>query len=328
MNKRWHFPKLFLLMILAFFLVTGCYSQLIKNTNIPRAKLAATECRVFQHQLGETCVPLNPQRVIALDDTTLEVLLALGVKPIGAVQPNITGSKKPYLGKKAEGIASLGKDSQPNLEKMVQLHPDFMIGFEFGQENYELFSRIAPTVSLEYIQIGWKDALQRAGEILGKTEQAQDALVRYQKRVKELRKALENQLGKTKVSVSRFYAGLQFTEFRTQYSFPVSVLQEVGLSLPKVQLQTTTSPDETYVAVSLENLDWLDADVLFVVLNPGSEEIFKKYQTSQLWQLLNVVKNNQVYTVDAAYWIFGNILSANAILDDLFKYLLISSPFK
>lgn len=41
-----------------------------------------------------------------------------------------------------------------------------------------------------------------------------------------------------------------------------------------------------------------------------------------MWQALNVVKNERVYTVDSSYWIFGNIQSANAILDDLFKYLL------
>jgi iron complex transport system substrate-binding protein len=33
-----------------------------------------------------------------------------------------------------------------------------------------------------------------------------------------------------------------------------------------------------------------------------------------------------VYTVDSGYWIFGNILSANAILDDLSKYLLGLKP--
>ncbi len=74
--------------------------------------------------------------------------------------------------------------------------------------------------------------------------------------------------------------------------------------------------------VSLERVDLLDADVLFAMLDPGAEENFKKYQKSQLWQLLKVAKNNQVYTVDSGYWYGGNILAANAILDDLYKYLL------
>jgi len=41
-----------------------------------------------------------------------------------------------------------------------------------------------------------------------------------------------------------------------------------------------------------------------------------------LWQKLEAVQNNRVFTVDFNYWSFGNVLAANAILDDLFKYLV------
>jgi iron complex transport system substrate-binding protein len=61
---------------------------------------------------------------------------------------------------------------------------------------------------------------------------------------------------------------------------------------------------------------------MFVTLDPNAEENFNKYRHTVLWQQLNVVRNNQVYTVDSGYWIFGNILAANAILDDLSKYLI------
>ena len=99
----------------------------------------------------------------------------------------------------------------------------------------------------------------------------------------------------------------------------------MGIPLPETQNQLTNNENQPLVSVSLERLDLLEADILFVALDPGAEESFQKYQNSQLWQKLNVVKNNQVYTVDSSYWIFGNILSANAILDDLFKYLLKNS---
>lgn len=66
----------------------------------------------------------------------------------------------------------------------------------------------------------------------------------------------------------------------------------------------------------------MDADIVFIVLDPGSEKNFKRYENNPLWQKLNVVKKRRVYTVDSGYWIFGNILSANAILDDIYKYVL------
>ncbi|AFY48010.1 ABC-type Fe3+-hydroxamate transport system, periplasmic component [Nostoc sp. PCC 7524] len=314
--------QILLLIIFTFIIITGCYNYLPQNNTILRSNSDASECKIIKHELGESCIPLQPERIIALDETSMEVLLALDLKPIATAQPNIAGSIIPKFGKKAEGIVSLGKESQPNIEKMVQLNPDLILGFSISQETYQLFSQIAPTVTIDYVQTGWKDALSSIAEITGKSTQAQKLLEQYQQRVQELRQVINHQLKKTTVSVSRFYAGNQVPEFRTKYSFPGSLLMELGIPLPEMQNQLITNKNQPLFSVSLERLELLDADVLFVALDPGSEENFQKYQTSHLWQKLNVVRNNRVYTVDSGHWIFGNILSANAILDDLFKYLI------
>jgi iron complex transport system substrate-binding protein len=323
MKKRfYHYIKLCLLIFLSVILVKGCYSNPHQIPGLNQAKLSISKCKVIKHPLGKSCIPFHPQHIIALDEDVMEALLALDLKPIATTQPNIAGSIIPKLGKKAEIIVSLGKDGQPNIEKMVQLNPDLILGFSVSAEQYKLFSQIAPTVTLDYIQNGWKDAFSRIAEITGKSEQAQKLLEQYQQRVQELRTFINHNLKEKTISVSRFYAGNQFTEFRTKYSFPGSLIIEVGIPLPEMQNQLTTYENQPLVSVSLERLKLLDADFLFVALDPGSEDNFQKYQTSQLWQKLNVVKNNRVYTVDSGHWIFGNILSANAILDDLFKYLV------
>jgi iron complex transport system substrate-binding protein len=313
-------------MLLTVILVKGCYSNTTKIAELNRVNLDAAECKIIKHPLGESCIPLQPQRIIALDETSMEALLALDLKPIAATEPNIAGSIIPKLGKKAEGIVSLGKDSQPNIEKMVQLNPDLILGFSLGAEQYKLFSQIAPTVTVgDYIQNAWKDAFLRIAEITGKTEKAQKLLEEYQQRVEKLRTFINHNLKSKTVSISRFYAGNQFTEFRTKYSFPGSLLTEVGIVLPEIQNQLTTNENQPLVSVSLERLDLINADILFIVLDPGAEENFNKYQNSPLWQNLKAVKNQRVYTVSSSYWIFGNILSANAILDDLFTYLVKAS---
>lgn len=314
--------KLFFIITLTIILMQGCYSNLAEITDSSKVKLATADCRLIQHPLGETCIPFKPQRVITLDESYMEALLALDLKPIATAQPNIAGSIIPKLGKKAEGIVFIGTVSQPNIEKIVQLNPDLILGFSLSVEQYKLFSQIAPTVTLDYIQQNdWKDELSRIAKITGKSKQAKKLLEQYQQRVQELRTFINHNLKEKTVSVSRFYAGNQVPEFRTKYSFPGSLITEVGIPLPEMQNQLTTNENQPLVSVSLERLELLDADFLFVALDPGSEENFQKYQTSQLWQKLNVVKNNRVYTVDSGHWIFGNILSANAILDDLFKYL-------
>jgi iron complex transport system substrate-binding protein len=328
MSKRLlHYYGLIFLITFALVLVTACYSNINQNIKSPKSQQITSECRVIKHPLGETCIPLHPQRIIAMDDDILEVLLALDLKPVAvAADVNAWSSRKRQLFRKAEGIASIisGNESLPNLEKMVLLHPDLILGLapSTSRKDYELFSQIAPTVTLDYVQSRWKDILLRIGEIMGRSEQAQKALAQYQQRVEKVRTIVANQLGETKVSVSNFYPWTQTTEFRSNLSFPGSVLLEVGLSFPERQNQFTTTLDYPFVSVSIELLGLLDADVMFASLEHGSEENFQKYQNSPLWQKLNVVKKNRVYTVDSGYWIFGNILSANAILDDLYKYLV------
>ncbi|WP_414543444.1 iron-siderophore ABC transporter substrate-binding protein [Nostoc sp. CCY0012] len=314
--------KLFVLISLTFIIITGYHNYLHQKNQTVKSNLATSKCKVIKHELGKSCIPLQPQRIIALDETSMEALLALDLKPIAATQPNITGSIIPKLGKKAEGIVSLGKDSQPNIEKMVQLNPDLILGFFISAEQYKIFSQIAPTFTLDYVQFGWKDAFLRIAETTGKTEKAQKLLEEYQQRVEKIRTVVNDNLTEKTVSISRFYASNNFTEFRTRYSFPGSIITEVGIPLPEIQNQLTTNENQPLVSVSLERIDLINADILFIVLDPGAEENFQKFENSPLWQNLKAVKSQKIYTVDSSYWIFGNILSANAILDDLFTYLV------
>lgn len=299
-------------------LIGACNTFITHNSNDVERPLSVGECRVLQHHLGETCVPNDPQRLAATGGIALEVLLALDRKPLAAAEPNLVGSRSRHLAGKAEGIASLGKESQPNLEKLVQLNPDLILGFNISPENYDVFSQIAPTVSFDYTHINWQEELLRVGEAVGDRQRAEQLLAEYQTRIQEFQTAMGDQLEQTKVSVVRFYSELGNTEFRPKFSFPGSVLADVGLPRPATQ----SEPEEFYVPVSLEQLNRLDGDVIFAALDPGAEESFEAFQSSPLWQNLEAVKNDQVYVVDSGYWIFGNVLAANAILDDLFQYLV------
>ena len=171
--------------------------------------------------------------------------------------------------------------------------------------------------------------MQLIAQALNKTEQADQLLFQYQSKIKEIQKLLKNQLKNIDISVSRFYAGWNFTQFQTPLSFSGSILQEIGFAVPEKQkLLNEKNSDGTYVTVSKESIELLDADILFIALDPGSEKNYNKYRNNPLWQTLNVVKNHRVYTVDSGHWIFGSILSANAILDDLLQIHDLSKSLK
>ncbi|WP_292746088.1 iron-siderophore ABC transporter substrate-binding protein [Nostoc sp. NMS4] len=299
-----------------------CHSGFNQSTGESKSQLSMSECRLIKHELGESCVPLNPQRIIVAEQITLEPLIALGLKPIGIPDASFVASKASFLKSQIAGITYIGKEDQLNLEKVLKLHPDLIISlYDINLETYRLFSQIAPTVKFKYVHDRWQESFRQIAEVLNKAEQAEKLLNQYEQRLIKLRTALDNHLNKLEVSVGRFHGGVQLPEFRSQFSFPVSILKEAGIAMPNAQRRLVKNPDDTLVILNLERIDLLDADVLFVAVDPGARELFQKYQKTRLWQTLNVVKNQRVYTVDSSYWIFGSILSANAILDDLFKYL-------
>ena len=324
MPKLHRYLSWFIIGIFAVILISACGMD-TRQQSSSDTQLPSTECQNIQHQLGETCVPTNPQRVVATDEIALEMVLALGLKPIAAAEPNLVSSRSRHLAGKVDDVVSLGKQNQLSLERILQLNPDLIAGLDFSLEsNYERFSQIAPTVALENDHDAWKATFQRAGEILNRSQQAQQKLESYQNRVEKLQIAMGEQLNKTKVSVVRFYADGS-VEFRDSSSFPGSVLKDVGLPRPEVQQQGNDS-DVTYQSVSTERLDLLDGDVIFVAIDAGANESFtKKLQQDPLWQKLEAVQSDRVFTVDSGYWIFGNVLAANAILDDLEKYLVDST---
>ena len=163
---------------LAILLVTGCYQQFNHNSSYSQSANVTSECRKVKHILGESCVPLNPQRIIVTDQEALEIVVALGFKPLGTVKANIVGNKAPILPEEIREIVDLGKDSQPNLEKMVLLHPDLILGLGIGNQSYNLYSRIAPTVTFDFYHAAWKDNLLQISQALGKIEQAEKLLQR------------------------------------------------------------------------------------------------------------------------------------------------------
>ena len=102
-----------------------------------------------------------PKRVVALDWSLAETMLALGAVPLAVGEaPNYrTWLTEPRL---PPQVVDLGLMTEPNLELLVQLAPDLILVGN-GQEAAigRLLERIAPTVALS-IYNGSEPPLQRA----------------------------------------------------------------------------------------------------------------------------------------------------------------------
>ncbi|MBE9180608.1 iron-siderophore ABC transporter substrate-binding protein [Oculatella sp. LEGE 06141] len=312
-----------LLGILGFFLTTACGSP--QGVTVSSPEQLTAECKVVQHVLGETCIPANPQRIVTLSIPTLGHALSLGVKPIASTYIN-GDYVLPYLADKVEGIDAVGSD-RPNLERLLTLKPDLIVGLDWEESIYPLLSKIAPTVLDDWGGTeNWRDHFSFVAEVLGKQTEAQQAWDRYYQRIAELKSALgigaaspeENRYSDKTISLIFVAPGAIFSEAKG--SFPDSILKDVGLQRPAAQ--DVVVPD-TQLQIGEEELEKVDGDILLIGgLTENDKDRLEELKQKPLWQRLRAVQQNRVYVIDYMTWRGGNLLAADAVIDDLFQYLV------
>ncbi|GAB4304305.1 MAG: iron-siderophore ABC transporter substrate-binding protein [Geminocystis sp.] len=275
-----------------------------------------SECRMVKHEMGESCVPMETQRIVVLDDCTLEPILALDMQPLGAPTDNLN---IPY-----EGDLSNTQDIgfPPNLETIFSLKPDLILGCAYLKDIYEQVSKIAPTVMIPIESSSdWKSVFFLVADTLGKTDKAEQIMKTYTERLNRLRSHLGKRVKSAQISVIRIEP--EHIVLYAKDIFIGTVLADAGLSRPPSQ-----NRDVSIINISKESIQDADGDVVFVwtygsneKLAEAAEKELKKLQSDPLWQQLKAVKKNKVYVVPD-YWIGAGPLSANAVIDDLFEYLV------
>ena len=320
---------LMLLAILSFLVVSACNSRMPQNSVSSQSPSFSSECRNVQHALGEICVPMNPQRVITLDNSPLDAALALGVTPVGSTEFR---KFKTYPNGQYSEIMEVGANFQPNFETILSLNPDLLLGCQgIHQSIYKQLAQIAPTVIAGNCDTDWKDDLKIYAEALSKTGEAEALLADYHSRIAEFQQqmnigaaSLENRLNETEVSLAE-----STPEFVRIYldGFTSLVIEETGLPRPPSQRRNPVIKENWAKVISLETLHLVDADIIFLISwenpsDPGKIPL-EALQNNPLWSQLNAVKQGRVYIVNYGTWaVQRSIGGANRILDDLFKYLI------
>lgn len=129
---------------------------------------------------GPVDVPQNPQRVVALDNTSFETLKAFGVEPVALPKQIMPDAGfEDWIGNDA--ILDIGTHREPNLELVNEAEPDLIVGGYRFQEYTEELGRIATTIDIapsEDAEGGYVESLKRQtttlGTIFDREEEAAD----------------------------------------------------------------------------------------------------------------------------------------------------------
>ncbi|WP_082934316.1 ABC transporter substrate-binding protein [Halomonas sp. HL-93] len=274
----------------------------------------------------ETASRSTPTRIVTLYQGATDSAIALGLTPIGVVDSWLEKPMYRYLRDALAGVEHVGLETQPNLEKIAWLDPDLVIASDFRHARIaSLLTAIAPTVSAPTV-FDFKTTLKMVANATDREAQANELLQQWDARVVDFRQQIATKLGSEwpqKVAVVRFKS--DHVRIYTS-GFAGSILDELGFEQP----DTLQSQGWGMKLSSTENIPVMDADAIFILLEPDDPAIADNYQhwaSHPLWQQLSAVQNDRVYEVDPVSWMMGGgILAANAMLDDLFAHYGLSQP--
>ncbi|NEW04740.1 AraC family transcriptional regulator [Paenibacillus sp. SYP-B3998] len=300
-------------------------SSAVPSSNVATSAPTATQSleveapRVIKHAMGVETLTGTPKRVVILTNEGTEALLAVGIKPIGAVQSWIGNPWYDHIKQEMQDVTVVGDELQPNIEMIASLKPDLIIGNKVRQEKiYEQLKQIAPTVFAKDLGGDWKDNFKLYMEAVNKKEEGEKAMAIFDKRVSDVKAKLGSKAA-TKVSIARFSA-TQVRIYQKQ-TFSGVLLSQLGFDRPASQ-----NKDSFIEVMTKETIPSMDGDVLFYFVTEAAgktdaSKAVKEWMNDPLFKNLNVSKNNKVVQVDEAIWnTAGGYKAANLLLDELITY--------
>ncbi|MDA1758810.1 ABC transporter substrate-binding protein [Bacillus thuringiensis] len=317
-----HTKKLIMFCIMVLMIVIAGCSKDEKKENDTSAK--AKDSYTVKHAMGETTVNGTPKKVVVLTNEGAEALLAVGITPVGTTKPRAGDEWYPHIAKELKDTKVVGTERDINLEAVMKLKPDLIIGNKMRHEKiYEQLKEIAPTVYAETLRGDWKENFTLYTKAVNKEKEGQKALDDYKKRIEGMKEKLGDKLN-SKVSIIRFVPG--DVRIYQKNSFSGAVLNDIGFKRPPLQ----DKDDFAIKGITKEQIPNMDGDYLFYFTsdkdadkNNEGNTLAKEWTEDPLFKQLQASKNNKVFQVDEVIWnTAGGIVAANLMLDDIEKYFL------
>ncbi|MGH3466172.1 MAG: iron-siderophore ABC transporter substrate-binding protein [Thermocrispum sp.] len=284
--------------------------------------------RVVGHLYGFTEIAKEPERIVTLGLSDQDAVLALGVKPVGAVDwfKEEPYGKWPWT-KKLWGDQPpkiVGERDEYQMEKIAELKPDLILAQYSGmkKEQYETLSEIAPVIAqpkdYEPYLAPWQVMTKQIGKAMGKTEQVDKLIGEIDTKFAEVGEAHPEWSDLTLAVADSFEAGKYsaFTEDDPKAAF----FAELGFTL-SAEVEKLAQEGSNVAELAAEKLDVLDVDRLVWVTSGPEHE--KRIQAEPLYRKLAVAKEKRDLFVPyedpdiGAAFSFNTVLSIPYAIDEM-----------
>lgn len=278
-----------------------------------------------EHKYGKTEIESEPKKIVTLGLSDQDAVLALGKKPVGAVD---WFKEKPF-GKWTWTKDKWGKDlpeivgerDNYKVEKIAKLDPDLILAQYSGmkKEQYEKLSKIAPVVAQpkghEDYLAPWQVMTEQIGKSLGKQDETKKLISDIDGKFKAVADKHPEWSKETIAVADSFEAG-KYAAF-TKGDAKAAFFKDLGFKLSD-DIEKKASKGQNAAEFSSENLDLLDVDRLVWVTMP---EAPKRIKAEPLYKKLNVAKDKRdlfvPYEDVGAAFSFNTVLSIPYAIDEM-----------
>lgn len=298
----------FLLIIIL--LISACSSQSVEKEGSSEKDVKKSETITFQSENGPIDVPADPQRVIVLSSFAGNVM-ALDVNLVGV---DSWSKMNPRFEAKLKDVEEV---SDENLEKIIELNPDLIIGLS-NIKNIDKLSEIAPTVTFTYGKVDYLTQHLEIGKLLNKEKEAQAWIDDFKNRAQTAGEDIKAEIGEdATVSVIENF-DKQLYVFGENWGRGTEILyQEMKLNMPEKVKEMALK--DGYYALSLEVLPEFAGDYLIFSKNSETDNSFQETET---YKNIPAVKNNQVFEANAQEFYFNDPITLDYQLEFFKKSFL------
>lgn len=278
---------------------------------------------------GEVEVPVNPERVVALDNTIFDTLSDWGVELVAAPKQVMGDGIWPEYTEN-DDIADIGSHREPNLELIVAAEPDLIIGgYRFSSHYDDIKAQNPDAVIIEIAPRDGEDEfseLKRQTEILGQIFDHEDEAA-------ALNSALDTAMADAAAAYdpSQTVMAVNTSGGKIGYLAPGvgralgPVFEPLGLT-PALEIDGATDDhqgDEISVeAIADSNPDWIIALDRDASMRPEArDESYAPAQEliaeSEALKNVPAVVNDQIIILDSNFYLTDGIQAYTALFEQI-----------
>ncbi len=245
----------------------------------------------------EIILEKKPEKTAMLFFRNLEHVFLLDEAPFAATDVSVLTDWATFVPYDHSQVEDLGSITSLGIEYLLEMQPDIIVVYKNWFEKYgEKLEKVAPVIVVDSMENDWQGALRNYGEIYGKEDLAEENITRIEKLIVDSRDALQEYEDKTFGVI--MLDDNQFWAFTTQFIYNKE--DGLGLNPPEKYVDMETKGEQ----ISLEGLIEMNPDYMFVADLQGSskhlEKLLSELETDPVWQSLEAVKNNRVYSLDSS----------------------------